>query len=69
MHRLEAYGVEFHYSGDGSGEVILRRADQAGGVLSVPASALVAFVGELVRGQKIRELEEAGARELLGLKR
>jgi len=57
-------GTSFIYNGDGSGDVELVSGEKR---LSVPVEDLLSFVGELVRSQRIRELEDASAEELLGL--
>jgi hypothetical protein len=59
-------GTRFHYNGDGSGDVELVAGEQR---LRVPIADLLTLVAALVRAQRIAELEDASAEELLGLKR
>lgn len=66
MHTYQGTGCRIHHDPDGSGVAIV----QAGGhEVTVPCADLVEFVGELVRMQRMTELEQASAHELVGLRR
>ena len=68
MHTFEHDGVVFNYNADMSGDVIIWREGQKPRMnLLVPASALVAFVADYVRRERISAIEDASDIEMLGL--
>ena len=58
--------VTFNYNSDLSGDIIISTALRYN-ELQVPGEALLAFVAEYVRRQRIGALEDASASEILGV--
>jgi hypothetical protein len=56
----------FHYNSDLSGDVKISRRD--GGELDVPGEALIEFIANYVRNERIGQLEQEDPRVILGLK-
>lgn len=61
--------TSFLFNSDLSGGVDVVHMDTEGGVenITIPGAAIVGFVAELVRRQRINSLEEASDFEVLGL--
>lgn len=55
----------FHHRGDLKGDVIIKRCD--GSQITIPAEHLAQFVASFIRQKRIREVEDAGDREILGI--
>ena len=71
MHTKVYDKVRFTHEGDYSGNVhIVHDVGLTNPVSSatIPVSALVAFVADVVRQHKMKKLEDASAEELFGLK-
>jgi hypothetical protein len=64
MHTTTIGDTTFIHNGDYSGEVLIRQ-----GILgiNVKCETLISFVAEIVRAQKIRELESATGNAILGI--
>lgn len=60
-----------HYDGDGQGEAWIVRTDPGSHAptseMKIPCEVLLGFVAELVRAEKIEQIESANSRSLLGL--
>ena len=78
MHRYESSGVQFHYNGDYSGDVVMTVPASAVAEpvsapgcgeptveVSIPFEALRMLVAEYVRSRQISRLEIATASEIL----
>lgn len=65
MHSFVTDGTAFTCSSDLSGDVEIMRLDDESR-MSIPGADLLAFVAEVVRLQKISELETASGSEILG---
>lgn len=65
-HTLETNGVVFNFNADLSGVVSIAINDK---MLDVPGDALLAFIANYVRYERISELEQMDSHEVLGLPR
>ena len=65
MHTTKIDDHSFIHDGDFHGPVTLVALD--GSRVVIAASTLIEFVSEIVRRERLARLEQAGARELLGL--
>lgn len=72
MHSLHTKsGYTLHYNSDLSGDVHIiapAGARHALGTVSIPAEDLLELVGDYVRSERISELEQMTAAQILGLK-
>lgn len=66
MHTFETPNTTFHFNSDMSGEVELVRPD--GRRLKVPGCDLLSFVAEIVRRDRVSQLEVLSDAAVLGLK-
>jgi hypothetical protein len=64
MHTSQHKGVVFNHNSDLSGDVTIR---QAGFAFSVPGEALLAFIAEHVRLERITALEQMSTHQVLGI--
>lgn len=67
MHTATCGKTNFNFNSDLSGDVVI--TNDAGTTIMVPGGDLVAFVAEYVRQQRIAEIENMTALEVLDLKR
>ncbi len=65
MHTFRGTGCRIHYNSDASGDAIIAVKDKA--EVAVPAEDLLAFVADIVRTRRIRDLEGMEWRDILGL--
>lgn len=55
----------FHFRHDLTGDVIIKRSNDD--QITIPAEHLLQFVAEYIRQEKIRQLTDTSAREILGI--
>jgi hypothetical protein len=67
MHTFEAHGVLIHHNSDGSGDALIRRLDDDSTEIRVPCAALLEFVANLIRNERIAVLEQAEPEVILGM--
>ena len=67
MHTFTHGNTTFHYNSDLSGDVHIIHKRSGREDAYIPGEALLAFIAEYVRRQRISTLEEAGDAEVLGL--
>lgn len=65
MHSMEINGWTVHFNGDFSGDIELHAPGFPTGVTKVPFEVLAEVVAEKVRRDRISELENASAEEIL----
>jgi hypothetical protein len=65
MHTFEGKTCRIHFNSDGSGNALIDTG--AGPEIEVLCSDLMHFVAEQVRARRIYQLEQASARDLVGL--
>ncbi len=76
MHSYNTNNTTFLFNGDGSGNVLISQLESLPGnkkkklgQVEVPVEDVLDFVANLVRNAKIAELEQADAKDVLGLVR
>lgn len=70
MHSFHGDKITIHHHGDGKGEIIINDNnpdDKARVEIRATAEDLIEFVAQMVLNQKLDKLENASAREILGL--
>lgn len=67
MHTFEGKTIRIHHNSDFGGNVFLVNKE-TNEEIEILSDDLIDFVSELVRGQKIREIEQMDSKEILGLK-
>lgn len=67
MHTHKTPQATFLFNSDLSGDVIIRREDGEDGEAAVPGVALLSFVAQYIRRERISAMEEMSDREILGL--
>jgi hypothetical protein len=66
-HAYEKDGVLFHYNGGFDGDVVITYHGPE--KMTIPISAIVGFVAQYVRCERIAEIETASNSEILGIER
>jgi len=68
MHTFAHGSTRIHHNQDGSGDAII--VDDLCGIaeVRVPCKTIIAFAAELVRAQRISQIEQMTAEQVLGIK-